>query len=90
MEEKFIRNLKINPGGTVFKRTRQRFLCENDAVVLGRAAKYGTETMEDMTKLASEIGSTIYVSKAKYAINRKGTGNNPDEIGRNKQKNKKS
>jgi hypothetical protein len=55
---------------------------------LGRAVKYVTETIEDMTNVASEIGSTIYVSKATYIINRKETGNNPDEIGRNIQKNK--
>lgn len=83
-----IRNLKTNPGGTVFKRTRQLFLYANDAEILGRAVKYVTETIEDMTNVASEIGSTIYVSKATYIINRKETGNNPDEIGRNIQKNK--
>jgi len=56
---------------------------------LGRAVKYVTETIEDMTNVASEIDSTIYVFKLKYMINRKEKGNNPDEIGRNKQKNKK-
>jgi len=76
--------LKTNPGSTLFKRTRQRFLYANDAVVLGLAVKYVAETIEDMTNLASEIGSTIYVSKVKYMINRKETGNNPDEIGRNR------
>jgi hypothetical protein len=80
--------LKTNPRATVFKRTRQRFLYANDAVVLGRMVKYVTKTVEDMTNVASEIGSTMYVSKAKYMINRKETGNNQDEIGRNKQKNK--
>jgi hypothetical protein len=74
--------LKTNPGGTVFKRTRQRFLYAKDGVVLGRAVKYVTETIEDMTNVASESGSTIYVSKAEYMINRKETGNNPDENGR--------
>jgi electron transfer flavoprotein alpha subunit len=72
--------LKTNPGGTVFKRTRQRFLYANDVVVLGRAVKYVTETIEDMTNVASEIGSTICVSRTKYMINRKETGNTPDEI----------
>lgn len=79
--------MKTNPGGTVFKRTRQRFLYANDEVVLGLGVKYVAETIEDITNV-SEIGSTIYVSKAKYMINRKETGNNPDEIGRKKQKNK--
>jgi 3-oxoacyl-[acyl-carrier-protein] synthase III len=78
----------MNPGGAVFKRTRQRFLYANDEIVLGLAVKYVAETIKDMTNVASEIGSIIYVSKAKYMINRKETGNNPDEIGRKKQKNK--
>jgi hypothetical protein len=38
---------------------------------LGRAFKYGTETVEDMTNVASEFGSTISVSQAKYMTNRK-------------------
>jgi hypothetical protein len=70
--------LKTNLGGTVFKRTRQRFLYANDAVVLGRVVKYVTETIEDTTNVAPEIGSTMYVSEAKYMINRNDTGNNPD------------
>lgn len=49
--------------------------------------KYVTETIEDMTNVASENGSTIYVSKVKYTVNRKETGNKPDEIWRNKHKN---
>jgi len=44
-------------------RTRQRFLYAYDAVVLGRAVKYVTESIERVKNVASEIGSTIYVSK---------------------------
>jgi hypothetical protein len=35
--------------------------------------KYDAEKVEDMTNVASEIGSTMYVSKAIYMINRKET-----------------
>jgi hypothetical protein len=72
--------LKTNPGDTVFKRTRKRLLYANNVVVLECEVKYVTETIEDMTNVASENGSTIYVSKVKYTVNRKETGNKPDEI----------
>jgi hypothetical protein len=64
--------LKTNPGGTVFNITRQRILYANDAAVFGHVVKYVTETIEDMANVASEIGSTIRITKAKYKINRKG------------------
>jgi len=45
------------------QRTRQRFLYAYDVVVWGRAVKYVTESTEHMKNVASEIGSTMYVSK---------------------------
>lgn len=40
---------------------------------LAMRRKYDAEKVEDMTNVASEIGSTMYVSKAIYMINRKET-----------------
>jgi hypothetical protein len=69
--EKVIRNVKTNPGGTIFNRTRQSLLYADDVVVLGCAVKHIAKTLEDMTTVASQISLTINVSKMKNMINRK-------------------
>jgi hypothetical protein len=84
--EKVIRNVKTNPGGTIFNRTRQCLLYAHDVVVLGLAVKHTAEALEDMTTVASQVGLTINVSKTKYMINRKKNGNEPEEIEINGQK----
>jgi hypothetical protein len=50
------KDVKRNPGGTVFNRTRQCLLYADDVVVFGYAVKYIAETVEDMTSVASQIG----------------------------------
>jgi hypothetical protein len=45
--EKVVRNVKINPGGTIFNRTKQCLLYVDDVVVLECA-----ETVEGMTTVA--------------------------------------
>jgi hypothetical protein len=82
--EKVIRNVKTNPGGTIFNRTRQCLLYANDVIVLGCVVKHIAETLDDMTAVASQMGLTINVSKTKYMINRKKKRNEPEE--RNGQK----
>jgi hypothetical protein len=81
--EKVIRNVKTNPGGTVFNRKRQCLLYADDVVVLGHAVKHIAETLEDMTAVASQMGLTTNVSKIKFMISRKEKGNEPEEIGIN-------
>jgi hypothetical protein len=63
--------VKTNPGGTLFNRKRQCALYADDMAVLGRAVKYIAEALEDMTTVASQMGLTIKVSKAKCMFNRK-------------------
>jgi hypothetical protein len=42
--EKIIRNVKTNPGGTIFNRTRQYLAYADDVVILGRSVRYISET----------------------------------------------
>jgi hypothetical protein len=60
------RNVKINPGGTVFNMARQCLQCTDDELVLGLAG-----TIEDTTTLASQTGLTTNIFRIKYMINRK-------------------
>jgi hypothetical protein len=69
--EKVIRNVKTNPGRTIFNATRHCLLYADNVVVLEDAVKHTAETLEDMTAVASQMGLTINVSKTKYMINRK-------------------
>jgi hypothetical protein len=38
--EKIIRNVRINPGGTIYNRTRQCLVYADDVVILGRSEGY--------------------------------------------------
>jgi hypothetical protein len=60
------KNVKINPGGTVFNTARQCLLCTDDVVVLGLVG-----TIEDTTTLASQTGLTTNIFRTKYMIDRK-------------------
>jgi hypothetical protein len=53
--EKVIRNVKTNPGGSIFNRTRQRLAHADDVVILGRAMRHVTETAGDMTTVATQL-----------------------------------
>jgi hypothetical protein len=52
----------------------------DDVVILGRAVTYVTETVGDMTNVATQLGLIINTIKTKYMINRKDNGNEPKEI----------
>jgi hypothetical protein len=78
--EKVIRNVKTNPVGTIFNRTRQCLAYADDVVILGRAVRYVTETVGHMTTVATQLGLTINTTETKYVINRKDNGNEPKEI----------
>jgi hypothetical protein len=68
--EKIIRNIRINPGGTIFNRTRQCLAYVNDVVILGRSEGYIKRTLEEMAAITHQIGLQMNDTKTKYMINR--------------------
>jgi len=77
--EKIIRNVRINPGGTIFNRTRQCLAYADDVVILGRREGYIKRTLEEMAEITQQIGLQIYDTKTKEMINRQ-DGNKVKEI----------
>ena len=69
MMEKIIRNVRINPGGTIFNRTRQYLAYADDVVILGRSEGYIRKTTEEMAAITHQIGLQMNDTK-KYMINR--------------------
>ena len=68
--EKIIRNVRINPGGTIFNRTRQYLAYADDVVILGRSEGYIRKTIEEMAAITHQIGLQMNDTKTKYMINR--------------------
>jgi hypothetical protein len=68
--EKIIRNVRINPGGTIFNRTRQYLTYADDIVILGRSEGYIKKTLEEMAATTHQIGLPMNDTKTKYMINR--------------------
>jgi hypothetical protein len=68
--EKIIRNVKINPGGTILKRTRKCLAYSDDVVILWQSVGYITETLEEMAAMAPQISLQTNNTKTKYMINR--------------------
>ena len=54
--EKVIRNVRINPGGTVFNRTRQCLVYVDDVVILERSEGYIKRILEEMAAITQQIG----------------------------------
>jgi hypothetical protein len=67
--EKTIRNVRINPGGIIFNRTRQYPAYVDDVVILGRSG-YIKKTLEEMAAITHQIGLQMNDTKTKYMINR--------------------
>jgi len=67
--EKIIINVRINPGGTIFNRTRQCLVYADDVVILGRSEGYIKKT-EEMAAITHQIGLQMNDTKTKYMINR--------------------
>jgi hypothetical protein len=68
--EKIIRNVRINPGGTIFNRTRQSLAYADDVVILGRSEGYIKRTLEEMAAITHQVGLQMNDTKTKYMINR--------------------
>jgi hypothetical protein len=64
--EKIIRNVRINPGGKIFNRTRQCFAHVGDVMILGRSEGYIKGTLEEM---AATTRLQMNDTKTKYMIN---------------------
>jgi len=77
--EKIIQNVRINPGGTIFNRTRQRLAYADDLVILRRTEGYIKRTLEEMAEITQQIGFQMNDTKTKYMINRH-DGNEVKEI----------
>jgi sorting nexin-29 len=77
--ERIIRNVRINPGGTIFNRTRQCLAYADDVVILGRTEGYIKRTLEEMAEITQQIGLQMNDTKTKYMINRQ-DGNKVKEI----------
>jgi len=54
--EKIIRNVRINPGGTVYNRTRQYLAYADDVVILGRSEEHIKKTLVEMAAVTQQIG----------------------------------
>jgi hypothetical protein len=57
--ENIIRNISINPGGTIFNRTRQCLAYADDIVILGRSEGHIKRTLEEMAAITYQIGLQI-------------------------------
>jgi hypothetical protein len=68
--EKIIRNVRINPGGTVYNRTRQYLAYADNVVILGRSEKCIKKTLEEMAAVTQQIGLQTNDTKTKYMVNR--------------------
>jgi pyrimidine operon attenuation protein/uracil phosphoribosyltransferase len=64
--EKAIRNIEINPNGTIFNRTRQYLAYVDDVVILGRAVRATEEVLAQLKNTALKAGLAINECKTKY------------------------
>ena len=77
--EKIIRNVRINPGGTIYNRTRQCLAYVDDVVILGRSEGYIKKTLGEMVAMTQQIGLQMNNTKTKYMLNKQ-VGNRVKEI----------
>ena len=66
--EKIIRNVRVNPDGTIYNRTRKCLAYADDVVILGRSEEYIKETLEEMVAITQQIGLQINDTKTKYML----------------------
>jgi hypothetical protein len=64
--EEVIRNIEINPNGTIFNRTRQYLAHVDEVVILGRAVTATEEVSAQIKYTALKAGLVINESKTKY------------------------
>jgi hypothetical protein len=77
--EKVIRNIEINPNGTIFNRTRQYLAHVDEVVILGISVRATEEVLAQIRYAALKAGLVINESKTKYMrILRNETGDRSD------------
>jgi hypothetical protein len=64
--EKVMRNVEINPGGTIFNRTRQFMAYADDVAVIGRSVGVLNEVLMQLQTAAASTGLVINTTKTKY------------------------
>jgi hypothetical protein len=64
--EKIIRNIQINPKGTIFNRTRQYLAYADDVVIFGRLVRAIEEVVTQLQEAAQSAGLIINQEKTKY------------------------
>ena len=67
--EKIIRNIELNPGGTIFSRSRQILGFADDVVLLARNTNNLEESLTQMQEIAIQAGLEINNNKTKYLNN---------------------
>jgi hypothetical protein len=65
-----LRNVRINPGGTIYNRTRQCLTCADNTVIVGISEGYIKKTLEEMVAITQQIGLLMNDTKTKYMLNR--------------------
>jgi hypothetical protein len=61
-----MRNVEINPGGTIFNRTRQFMAYADDVAVIGRSVGVLNEVLMQLQTAAASTGLVINTTKTKY------------------------
>jgi hypothetical protein len=61
--EKVMRNIEINPGDTIFKRTRQCMACADNVVVIERSVGVVNEVLMQLQTSAVSTGLVINTTK---------------------------
>jgi hypothetical protein len=69
--EKVMRNIKINPGGTIFNRTRQFMAYAENVVLIGRSVGVLNEVIMQLQTAAVSTGLVINSTKTKYVRSKK-------------------
>jgi hypothetical protein len=69
--EKVMRNIKINPEGTIFNRTRQFMAYAEDVVLIGRSVGVLNEVIMQLQTAAVSTGLVINSTKTKYVRSKK-------------------
>jgi hypothetical protein len=69
-----IRNIEINPGGTIFNRTRQFMAYADDLAAIGRSVGVLNEVLMQLQIVAVSAGLVINATETKYMRSKESIG----------------